>query len=418
MAVITLAGVLILALITRGAQARELNKLFANVENSMRSEFAQARKEQASALSETRSELDAKLSGLGLDISSRLHETGGAQNKLIAELVKNVDENIARLNVTTDARLRGISENLDKKLTDVQRDNFEKLEKIRLTVDERLHNTLERRLGESFKTVSDRLEQVHKGLGEMRGLAQGVGDLKKTLSNVKTRGIFGEIQLEAILEQIFTSSQYEKNFSPKPGVKVEFALRLPGAESPVYLVIDSKFPLDSYDRLQDAYDLGDANAVATARKELALAVKKSAKDINEKYINPPVTVDFGVMFLPSEGLYAEVLRVPGLVDGVLRERVVISGPTTFSALLNSLQMGFKTLAIEKRSGEVWKILGAIKTEFDKFGVSLEAAQKHIQAVDKDIENLVGVRTRQIIKTLRNVETAKMINDRTLEDSKL
>lgn len=292
----------------------------------------------------------------------------------------------------------------------------DKLEKMRETVDEKLQSTLEKRLGESFKLVSDRLEVVHKGLGEMQTLAMGVGDLKKVLSNVKTRGTLGEIQLGRILEQILTREQYDENVVTKPGSRdnVEFAIRLPGKEDSseiVYLPIDSKFPLDVYHNLVDAYEDGDGRAVDEGLKKLETAIKKCAKDIRDKYIDPPHTTDFAIMFLPIEGLYAEVVKRTNLMEILQREyRINITGPTTLAALLNSLQMGFRTLAIEKRSSEVWKVLGAVKTEFSKFEDVLKATQKKLNQASTDLDKLVGTRTKQINKKLESVESLK-------EDSK-
>jgi DNA recombination protein RmuC len=285
----------------------------------------------------------------------------------------------------------------------------QKLEKMRETVDEKLHKTLEERLGQSFKLVSERLEAVQKGLGEMQTLANGVGDLKKVLSNVKTRGVLGEIQLGNILEQIMAPEQYEANVKTKKGSNdhVEFAIKLPGKDDEgnvVYLPVDAKFPQEDYVRLQTAYDEGDITGIETANKALVQSIKKFAKDIRDKYIDPPNTTDFGIMFLPIEGLFAEVVRQPEVVALLQREyKIIVTGPTTLAAMLNSLQMGFKTLAIQKRSSEVWQILGAVKNEFGKFGDVLEKAQKKINEANKELDNLVGTRTRLMLSKLRKVE---------------
>jgi DNA recombination protein RmuC len=311
---------------------------------------------------------------------------------------------------------------IEEKLLFMQQDNQTKLEQIRVTVDEKLHQTLEQRLGESFKLVSERLELVHKGLGEMQTLASGVGDLKKVLSNVKTRGILGEIQLGNILEQVLTPAQYAKNVVTKPGSRdsVEFAVQLPGRDdhgSVVYLPIDSKFPMESYHALVTAYELGDIEQIEVAGKALEAMLKKSAKDIREKYIDPPHTTDFGLLFLPTEGLYAEVTRRYHLVEALQRDlNIIICGPTTLSALLNSLQMGFKTLAIEKRSSEVWQVLGAIKTEFEKFGGVLQKTQEKIQQASKELDDLVGKRTRQIQHQLRKVQELPTVEESWMIDS--
>jgi DNA recombination protein RmuC len=306
-------------------------------------------------------------------------------------------------------QLEKIRETVENRLKLLQDENAKKLEEMRATVNEKLQDTLEKRLTDSFKQVSERLEQVHKGLGEMQTLATGVGDLKKVLSNVKTRGILGEIQLENILDQLLSPEQYARNIATKKGSRdnVEFAIRLPGKEEvgrEVWLPIDSKFPLEDYHTLLDAYDSGDAGQVNTVAKSLENAIKKFAKDIRDKYIDPPYTTDFGIMFLPVEGLYAEVVRRTNLLEILQREyKIVVTGPTTLAAILNSLQMGFRTLAIEKRSSEVWTILGAVKTEFGRFGEVLKKAQEKIQKAGEDIDELVGTRTRKIQSKLKQVQ---------------
>ncbi len=285
----------------------------------------------------------------------------------------------------------------------------QRLEKMRETVDEKLSKTLEERLGQSFKIVSERLEAVQKGLGEMQSLASGVGDLKKVLTNVKTRGVLGEIQLGNILEEIMAPEQYEQNVKTKSGsdAHVEFAIKLPGKDvsgKSVYLPIDAKFPQEDFIRLQAAYDQGDPVAVDKANKALMRSIKNFAKDIRGKYIDPPNTTDFGIMFLPIEGLFAEVARQPEMITMLQREyKIIVTGPTTLAAMLNSLQMGFKTLAIQKRSSEVGKILGAVKTEFGKFGGVLEKAQKKITEANNELDQLVGTRTRMMFSKLKGVE---------------
>lgn len=331
----------------------------------------------------------------------------------IAQMQKNqldtFSNQLVSLTSSNEQRLDKMRETVEQKLKDLQEDNSRKIEKMRETVDEKLHKTLEERIGQSFKLVSERLEQVSKGLGEMQTLATGVGDLKKVLSNVKTRGILGEIQLGNILEQILTPEQYAKNIATRPGSKevVEFAIKLPGKTTPenhVYLPLDSKFPLEVYHQLLEAYDRVDAGAMEESAKHLEVCIKKCAKDIRDKYLEPPRTTDFGIMFLPIEGLYAEVVKRTGLIETLQRDfRIIITGPTTLAAFLNSLQMGFRTLAIEKRSSEVWEVLGAVKTEFDKFGIVLGKAQEKIRQADKEIEDLVGTRTRQIQRKLKDVQ---------------
>ena len=291
-----------------------------------------------------------------------------------------------------------------------------RLERMRETVDEKLHKTLEERLGKSFDSVSKQLLEVQKGLGEMQSIASGVGDLKRVLTNVKTRGVLGEIQLGNILEEIMSRDQYETNVKTKKGSDaiVEFAIKLPGRnvnDSPVFLPIDAKFPQEDYARLQTAYEVGDSLAVEQSMKALLLAIKKFAKDIANKYIDPPNTTDFGIMFLPTEGLFAEVIRQPDMITFLQREyKIVITGPTTLAAMLNSLQMGFKTLAIQKRSSEVWNVLASVKKEFNTFGGVLEKAQKKINEANNEIENLVGTRTRMMQSKLKNVEQMELPAD--------
>jgi len=297
---------------------------------------------------------------------------------------------------------------LDLKLRQLQEGNEKKLDEMRRTVDEKLHSTLEKRLGESFKIVSERLEAVQRGLGEMQGLATGVGDLKRVLTNVKERGTWGEFQLAAILEEILAPGQFARNVSPRDGGEVvEFAVRLPGRggidERPVWLPIDAKFPKEDYERLVEAASQADADQVKAAGKALAAAIQKSAKDIHDKYIAPPATTDFAIMFLPTEGLYAEVLRQPGLHDDLQRKhRVLVAGPTTLSAILSSLRVGFQTLAIEQRAHEVWKVLGAVKTEFGKFGAVLDKVQKQLNTASRTIDESAR-RTRAMERSLRTVE---------------
>ncbi len=310
---------------------------------------------------------------------------------------------------STERRMEALRKAVEDRLTAIQADNAAKLEQMRATVNERLQSTLETRLGESFRAVSERLEQVHRGLGEMQALASGVGDLKKVLTNVKTRGTWGEVQLGALLEQVLAPGQYEANVATRPGSaeRVEFAIRMPGREGEdagvVWLPVDAKFPQEDYQRLIEAADRGDADAVETAARQLEVRIKTAARDIHDKYLDPPHTTDFGVLFLPTEGLYAEVLRRPGLADAVQRDaRVVVAGPTTLWAILNSLQMGFRTLAIEKRSSEVWAVLGAVKTQFAKFGDLLGGVQKKLQEASNKMDD-VARKSRTIERRLRDVQ---------------
>lgn len=306
--------------------------------------------------------------------------------------------------------LENIRRSVDEKLESIRRENLRQLDEMRQTVDEKFQKTLEEKMNKSFSLVNERLEQVYKGLGEMQTLAVGVGDLKKVLSNVKTRGILGEIQLGAILSEILTKEQYEENIATKKGSKnvVEFAIKLPAdGAGTVYLPIDSKFPGDTYSALREAVESGDRQSIESAKKALVQRIKGEAKDIHDKYIDPPNTTEFAIMFLPFEGLYSEVVNM-GLVEVLQREyKVNIAGPSTMAALLNSLQMGFKTLAVQKRSAEVWKILGGVKTEFDKFNDVLVMTQQRLDQANKELDKLVGVRTRQIQRQLKDVESVSL-----------
>ncbi|MYM24012.1 DNA recombination protein RmuC [Duganella sp. FT135W] len=309
---------------------------------------------------------------------------------------------------TMNQRMLEVRVTLETKIKDLQTDNGTRLEEMRKTVDEKLHATLETRLNASFQQVSERLERVHQGLGEMQQLALGVGDLKRVLTNVKTRGTWGEVQLEMLLEQVLTPDQYAKNVETivGTGARVEFALKLPGQTeggAPVWMPIDAKFPKEQYERLLEAADNADAEGVAQAGRELERAVRTEAKTISEKYVSPPHTTDFAILFLPTEGLYAEVMRRPGLADELQRvNRISIAGPSTLTALLNSLQMGFRTLALEKRSSEVWQVLGAVKTEFAKFGDVLAATKLTLERAAKNIES-AETRSRQMARKLKTVE---------------
>ena len=328
-----------------------------------------------------------------------------------AESSKNVEERLKTFSLENEQKLELIRRSVEQKLSYIQEDNNKQLEKMRQTVDEKLQKTLEDKMNKSFALVSERLEQVYKGLGEMQSLASGVGDLKKVLSNVKTRGILGEIQLGSILKEILATEQYEENVATKHGSRdvVEFAIKLPADDDGfIYLPIDSKFPGDTYSALRDAYDSGSKEAVELSAKALITTIKKEAKDIHDKYIDPPYTTEFAIMFLPFEGLYSEVVN-RGMVEVLQRDyKVNIAGPSTMAALLNSIQMGFKTLAVQKRSAEVWEVLGSVKKEFDTFADVLTKAQQHINLVTKDLDTLAGVRTRQIQRKLSAVQSVDSI----------
>lgn len=338
-------------------------------------------------------------------------EMGHTLAQAHAATVQQLETMRRQIEVLTESNTRRLLEvrvALETKMRELQADNGARLEQMRKTVDEKLHETLETRLTESFRQVSERLERVHQGLGEMQQLALGVGDLKRVLTNVKTRGTWGEVQLEMLLEQILTPDQYAKNVETVPGTnaRVEFALKLPGLKeggAPVWMPIDAKFPKEQYERLLEAADRADAEAVAGAGRELERAVRNEARTIAEKYLSPPMTTDFAILFLPTEGLYAEVMRRPGLADELQRtNRVSIAGPSTLTALLNSLQMGFRTLALEKRSSEVWQVLGAVKTEFAKFGDVLAATKTTLERAARNIES-AEVRSRQMARKLKSVE---------------
>ena len=364
-----------------------LEKQQERTEHMVKDEFSRNRNESAGTARQSREE-----------IATSLKSASDSQLKQLMEMTRLNEEKLETMRQTVETQLRAM-----------QDDNSRKLEQMRAVVDEKLQSTLEKRLGQSFKQVSERLEQVYKGLGEMRSLASGVGDLKKVLTNVKTRGTWGEIRLSHILEQILTPDQYEANVATRDGSseRVEFAIKLPGQDSHkekvVWLPIDAKFPQEDYQRLLDAQEAADKNQAEKSVKNLEIRIKAEAKAIREKYIDPPNTTDFGIMFLPVEGLYAEVLRRPGLFDSLQRDfRIVVTGPTTLAALLNSLQMGFRTLAIEKRSSEVWELLGVVKTQFSKFGEVLAKTKKKLQEASNTIDK-AEVRTRVIERKLSKVQ---------------
>lgn len=378
---------------------------------TVRSRLERLRREVSETLQSSHHESVGTLTGIASLTQSRL---------------ESVTTQTSALSEKTERQLTAMRESLDSKLEHIRTDNERKLEQMRVTVDEKLHETLERRLGESFKLVSEQLTVVNRSLGEMQTLADGVGDLKRVLTNVKTRGILGEFQLHAILQDIMSPDQYAENIVTKRGSddRVEFAIRLPGPESGkdtssgVYLPIDAKFPKEDYERLTAALQEGDGEAAEVARKGLRTRLRTEAKDIASKYLDPPATTDFAVLFLPMEGLYAEVLNTPGLVDELQRDsRVVIAGPTTLTALLNSLQMGFRTLAIQKRSSEVWQILGGVKTEFSRFGELLLKTRKKLDQASGDLA-LAYRRTEKIKRRLVSVESNPSIEDENDEETVL
>ena len=384
-----------------------LDSNISRIDPLIRDEFGRSRDENQKSFKDNREELNNSLKSFEEKFTENVKSFNGLQKQKFEDLI-NKQENIKK---ETEDKLREIRETVEGKLKNIQENNNKKLEEMRKTVDEKLQETVEKRFNESFKLISDRLEQVHKGLGEMQTLASGVGDLKKVLTNVKTRGNLGEIQLGAILEQILSPEQYERNAAVKQGSqeRVEYVIKLPGKDNDdksLLLPIDSKFPTEDYQRLLDVYEnSGNSNPkeIELVSKQFENSVKKNAKDIRDKYINPPTTTDFAIMFVPTEGLYAEILRRTGLFETLQRDfKVTVVGPTNLVAFLSSLQMGFKTLAIEKRSSEVWEILGAVKTEFGNFGNVLEKTKKKLQEAANVIDK-AGVRSRAIERKLRTVQ---------------
>lgn len=374
------------------------------LERAVRDEFARNRDESAATARQSREELAGTIKAFNdstLKFLSSMSDNQRLQLEAFADRLN-------RLTESNQLKLDQLKAAVEEKLKHLQEDNAKRLEQMRVTVDEKLQGTLEKRLGESFKQVSERLEAVSRGLGEMQTLATGVGDLKKVLSNVKARGTWGEVQLEAMLEQVLAPDQYETNVAIRGGgERVEFAIKLPGRgeeDGPLYLPIDVKWPAEDYQRLMDAHEQADTEAAEAAGKQLETRIKLEAKSICEKYIHPPITTDFAIMFLPTEGLFAEVVRRLPLMHHVQQNcRVMIAGPTTLWAILNSLQMGFKTLAIQKRSSEVWKLLAAVKTEFSKYGEVLAKVQKKLNEAADTIDKDVAIRTRAINRQLRSVQ---------------
>ncbi len=390
------------------------NRNNSSIEHTLHNELTRNRKESGDSEQRLRVELGTQFKQFGDSIDKRMSDFSRMHNSNFEGFSLKLSELIEK----NDIKMEKMREMVEKKLTSIQKDTSDKLEKMRETVDEKLHATLEKRFGDSFKVVSDRLEAVHKGLGEMQTIALGVGDLKKVLSNVKSRGTWGEAQLGNLLAEILTPEQYEKNVRTKKLSKenVEFAVKLPGSDDVacVWLPIDAKFPLEDYQRLVSAQDVGDSALVEEASKALVIRIKAEAKDIREKYLDPPYTTDFGILFVPIESLYAEILRNPGLFETIRREyKVIICGPTTIQAILNSLHMGFRTLAIQKRSSEVWTLLGAVKTDFGKFGDLLEKTHQKMKEASTTIENAV-VKTRTIERKLNKVQNLHIVESESVE----
>ena len=400
---LAVAALQIALLVSSRSVRRLLTEWIAEFRSQFDSLPAQMRQDNSSGRQELAQSLFAALN----QVSDGTRDSLRTQTEALSRLRESLDRQLALLTETTEQKLETLRATLENKLAAIQQDNNAKLEQMRATVEEKLQTTLERRLGDSFKIVSENLQQVHIAMGEMRKLAGEVGSLQTLMSNVKNRGGWGEFQLAAILEQFLSPEQYAKNVQPREnGENVEFAIKLPGRDaegSQVWLPIDAKFPKEDYERLLAAIDRQDAEQIRIFSSQLELRIKANAREISQKYLNPPQTTDFGIMFLPTEGLYAEVLRCPGLADFIQREhRVIIAGPTTLVALLNSLQVGFRTLAIEKRSSEVWKILGAVKAQFSTFGDVLAKVQRKLQQATSDIET-VGTKARTMQRKLREVE---------------
>ncbi len=357
-------------------------------------------------LDSLKDDIQNKLGSMSVALKDQLEGNGNQIRNQFSILQQGVSQQLSGLVAGSQQNAEQLRNALNERLAAIQADNTAKLEEMRRTVDEKLHATLEQRLGESFKLVSDRLEQVHKGLGEMQTLASSVGDLKRVMTNVKSRGTWGEMQLGALIENVLTTDQYARNVKTVPGSndQVEFAIRLPGQspEQPLWIPIDSKYPVEQYQRLLDAYDAADKDAVRSAGNAFEISIKLEARKISSKYVSPPFTTDFAILYLPTEGLFSEVIRRPGLQESLQNDcRVVVTSPSNFTALLNMLQMGFKTLAIEKRSSEVWSLLSGVKTEFGKFGQIVDETKKSIDAAAKKFDQ-IGVRTRAIEKRLKDV----------------
>ncbi len=392
-----------------GQSLRDSQRETAELQAKRISELTEAERKLMAELTEAQNRRfeaqDARLEAMQKSLNALLSERMDGLNNTVSQKLTEVDKQFKDFREQSAAAQELLRKTMEERMTAMQTANNEKLEQMRATVDEKLQKTLDERISQSFKAVNDRLADVYKGLGEMQTLAGDVGDLKKVMAGVKTRGILGEIQLGAIISEMLSPEQYEENAVTRPGTanRVEFAIKLPGEnDQPVYLPIDAKFPADAYHHLVDAYEAGDPDAIKAASSELETRIKGAAKDIRDKYVEPPYTTTFGIMFLPFEGLYAEVVRM-GLVDVLQNQyRVSVAGPTTLSALLSSLQMGFRTLAIQKRSGEVWEVLGAVKTEFGNFEKVLAKAKERIDQTGDELDKLIGTRTRQINRKLKSV----------------
>ncbi len=403
--------VLLVIVLVNGRQKIDQQALVDNIAVNVATEQSRLRQEIATTLSSQITSLSQTLVGTQDLAAKAQRENLKEVSENFQNLRQELGNNVQHLQQNTENRLESLRKSVDERLREIQASNEKKLGDIQQTVDEKLQKTLEEKMSNSFKMVSERLEQVYKGLGEMQTIAASVGDLKKVLSNTKTRGIVGEIQLDAILQDILTPDQYDKDIATRPGSseRVEFAIKLPGADKneTVYLPIDAKFPGETYATLQDAYFSGDKAQIDTAFKNLEIFIKQSAKTIRDKYVEPPYTTNFAILFLPFEGLYAEVVN-RNLIEVLQRDYSVnIAGPSTMAAMLNALQMGFRTLQIQKRSDEVWKTLSAVKTEFETFGAVFRKAQERIKQLDQEMDKLVGTRSRAIERKLRGVQSIEL-----------
>ena len=408
LAVLVVLVVLMLLVLVKGFKKPDTKPLVDEIGTQLLKGLSDAlMKEQSALRQEITNNVSSQMTALGQALMGAQDLSSKAQR----ENLKDMSQRVQQLQESTENRLEALRNSVDNRLREIQSSNEKKLGDIQQTVDEKLQKTLDEKMTNSFKMVSERLEQVYKGLGEMQHIATSVGDLKKVLSNTKTRGIVGEIQLDAILQEILTPDQYDKDVATRPGSseRVEFAIKLPGAskDEMVYLPIDAKFPGETYAALQDAYLTGDKNQIDAAFKQLETFIKQSAKSIREKYVEPPYTTNFAILFLPFEGLYAEVVN-RNLIEVLQRDYAVnIAGPSTMAAMLNALQMGFRTLQIQKRSDEVWKTLSAVKTEFETFGAVFKKAQDRIKQLDQEMDKLVGTRSRAIERKLRGVQSIEL-----------
>ncbi len=419
LAVLSAAELVLLIILAVSRKKNDFSAEFESLRKSLNESTQTSVKNLGELLSSNQKQADEQMTRHLSDLDKGLTEKQAAMNQTVSESLKQMENRLKTTETTTDQRLESIRATIEKQMSAIREEHSKKLEEMRQTVDEKLQKSLEEKMNQSFRMVSERLEQVYKGLGEMQTLANGVGDLKRVLSNVKTRGILGEIQLGAILEEILSHEQYETNVATRPGSRavVEYAVKIPTEEGGfLYLPIDAKFPADAYTQLLDAYDSGSAENVKQAASALCTRIRQFAKDIHDKYIEVPYTTEFAILFLPFEGLYAEVVN-RSMVEILQRDyKVNIAGPSTMAALLNSLQMGFGSMMIQKRSAEVWSILESVKSEFDKFAKVLENTQTRLAQANKELDTLVGVRTRAIQRKLSQVKEPQLGSGKDTEES--